>query len=84
MPPPPLRLPAGETAKDDRKIKYAGAEHTLGPTFSDEEDGDDSNFIASKMAALGLDPNGLPYSSSGFASPVSRTFTSGIGSCSAK
>ena len=28
--------------------------HTLGPTFSDEEDGDDSDFIRERMRALGL------------------------------
>lgn len=28
--------------------------HTLGPTFSDEEDGDDSEFIRERMRALGL------------------------------
>lgn len=42
------------------------AEHTLGPTFSDEEDGDDTAYIASKMAVLGLDPNGQPYSAGAF------------------
>lgn len=72
-PPPPLRLSASEeSAKHHRKVKYAGVEHTLGPTFSDEEDGDDSTFIASKMAALGLDPNGLPYHSTGFTAAVSH------------
>ena len=34
---------------------YAGARHTLGPMFNDEEDGDDSAFIAQQMALLGLD-----------------------------
>jgi hypothetical protein len=47
-------------------MKYASNEHTLGPTFSEEEDGDDSDWIASKMASLGLDPNGKPYAG-GFA-----------------
>jgi hypothetical protein len=44
-----------------RKVPYAGAEHTLGPQFSEEEDGDDSEWLASKMAVLGLDPQGVPY-----------------------
>jgi len=41
---------------------YPGPQYTLGPTFSDEEDGDDSSFIALKMAMLGLDPIGGPHS----------------------
>lgn len=55
-----------------RKIPYAGAEHTLGPTFSEEEDGDDSAWIASKMAVLGLDPQGVPYNGQ-YAAKVSQT-----------
>lgn len=34
---------------------YAGARHTLGPIFNDEEDGDDTAFIAQQMSMLGLD-----------------------------
>lgn len=58
-----------------RRMKYASNEHTLGPTFSEEEDGDDSDWIASKMASLGLDPNGKPYAG-GFAqvSVVANTY----------
>ncbi|KAK4689675.1 hypothetical protein P7C73_g412, partial [Tremellales sp. Uapishka_1] len=66
-PPPPLKLgPDPGTPKEGRRVRYAGAEHTLGPTFSEEEDGDDSAFISGRMAALGLDPNGLPYRTGGF------------------
>ncbi|ORY30545.1 hypothetical protein BCR39DRAFT_587811 [Naematelia encephala] len=51
-----IPLPEHRTIpKEERRVRYAGAEHTLGPTFSDEEDGDDSAYIASQMAALGLD-----------------------------
>ena len=31
-----------------------GAERTLGPSFSEEEDGDDTEWVASRMEALGL------------------------------
>ena len=59
------RLPApfarSTAATSHASPRYRGLEHTLGPTFSEEEDGDDSAFIASKMAVLGLDPNGVPY-----------------------
>ncbi|WVQ73407.1 hypothetical protein IAR50_002979 [Cryptococcus sp. DSM 104548] len=66
-PPPPLHLSSHRHAPGpERQIRYAGADHTLGPTFSEEEDGDDSAFIAAKMAALGLDPNGNPYSQNGY------------------
>ncbi|WVN90562.1 uncharacterized protein L203_105801 [Cryptococcus depauperatus CBS 7841] len=66
-PPPPLHMSAHSHGPGpDRQVKYAGADHTLGPTFSDEEDGDDSAFIAAKMASLGLDPNGMPYNRSGY------------------
>ncbi|WWD18658.1 hypothetical protein CI109_103111 [Kwoniella shandongensis] len=69
-PPPPLYKSAHEHVPGpDRQVRYAGADHTLGPTFSEEEDGDDSAFIAAKMAALGLDPNGVPYNQGGFAAP---------------
>ncbi|KAK8858763.1 hypothetical protein IAR55_002992 [Kwoniella newhampshirensis] len=67
-PPPPLYKSSHEHGPGpDRQVRYAGADHTLGPTFSEEEDGDDSAFIAAKMAALGLDPNGVPYNQGGFA-----------------
>lgn len=40
---------------DMRQANMARARvHTLGPTFSDEEDGDDTEFIQSRMRALGL------------------------------
>ncbi|KIR27450.1 hypothetical protein I309_03656 [Cryptococcus deuterogattii LA55] len=66
-PPPPLHLSSHRHGPGpERQIRYAGADHTLGPTFSEEEDGDDSAFIAAKMAALGLDPNGVPYSQNGY------------------
>ncbi|GFZ45012.1 hypothetical protein JCM24511_02738 [Saitozyma sp. JCM 24511] len=55
-PPPPRHLV-------DRQGRYG--QHTLGPTFSEEEDGDDSEFIAGKMAMLGLDPRGDGYGSQG-------------------
>jgi len=65
-PPPPLNLAVNPASTNHgRKIRYAGAEHTLGPTFSEEEDGDDSEWIANKMAILGLDPQGLPYKNHG-------------------
>ncbi|OCF35128.1 hypothetical protein I316_03169 [Kwoniella heveanensis BCC8398] len=67
-PPPPLYMSSHEYGADRQQTRYAGADHTLGPTFSEEEDGDDSAFIAAKMAALGLDPNGVPYRQGGFAS----------------
>jgi hypothetical protein len=56
-PPPPLSLSTshGRTRAPHHSFPaYAGARHTLGPTFSEEEDGDDSEFIAEKMAKLGL------------------------------
>ena len=54
-PPPPLQLSLNPLSTNQgRKIPYAGAEHTLGPTFSEEEDGDDSEWIANKMVHLGL------------------------------
>lgn len=66
-PPPPLHLSSHRHGPGpERQIRYAGADHTLGPTFSEEEDGDDSAFIAAKMAALGLDPNGVPYNQNGY------------------
>ncbi|KAL7420782.1 hypothetical protein Q5752_004734 [Cryptotrichosporon argae] len=37
----------------------AGFQHTLGPTFSDEEDGDDTTFIAERIRALGIDPHAV-------------------------
>jgi hypothetical protein len=52
-PPPPLVLAANPAStNEERKVRYAGAEHTLGPTFSEEEDGDDSEWIAGRMAAV--------------------------------
>lgn len=40
---------------DMRQANMARARvHTLGPTFSDEEDGDDTEFIQERMRALGL------------------------------
>jgi hypothetical protein len=54
-PPPPLNLLAGQGRGNQNLPAFAGARHTLGPTFSEEEDGDDSQFIAEKMAHLGLD-----------------------------
>ena len=54
-PPPPLNLLAGQGRGNANLPAFAGARHTLGPTFSEEEDGDDSQFIAEKMAHLGLD-----------------------------
>ena len=52
-PPPPLVLSANPAStNEERKVPYAGAEHTLGPTFSEEEDGDDSEWIAGRMAAV--------------------------------
>ncbi|WRT67977.1 uncharacterized protein IL334_004951 [Kwoniella shivajii] len=72
-PPPPLYMSAHDhMAGPERQVRYAGADHTLGPTFSEEEDGDDSAFIAAKMAALGLDPNGKPYDQNGYAQQESR------------
>ncbi|ODN73991.1 hypothetical protein L202_07484 [Cryptococcus amylolentus CBS 6039] len=66
-PPPPLHMSSHRHVPGpERQIRYAGADHTLGPTFSEEEDGDDSAFIAAKMAALGLDPNGNPYNQNGY------------------
>lgn len=56
-PPPPLSLSTshGRSRQPNQNFPaYAGARHTLGPTFSEEEDGDDSEFIAEKMANLGL------------------------------
>ncbi|WWC62796.1 uncharacterized protein I303_105393 [Kwoniella dejecticola CBS 10117] len=66
-PPPPLYMSAHDHASGpERQVRYAGADHTLGPSFSEEEDGDDTAFIAAKMAALGLDPSGRPYNQTGF------------------
>lgn len=55
-PPPPLNLLTSNQGRGNTNLPaFAGARHTLGPTFSEEEDGDDSQFIAEKMAVLGLD-----------------------------
>jgi len=72
-PPPPLNLTANPASTNlGRRVPFAGAEHTLGPTFSDEEDGDDSEWLANKMAVLGLNPQGAPYNSNNFAQRVSE------------
>ncbi|WVW84894.1 hypothetical protein I302_106929 [Kwoniella bestiolae CBS 10118] len=66
-PPPPLYMSAHDhSSGPERQVRYAGADHTLGPTFSEEEDGDDTAFIAAKMASLGLDPSGRPYNQNGY------------------
>ncbi|OCF57046.1 hypothetical protein L486_05904 [Kwoniella mangroviensis CBS 10435] len=66
-PPPPLYMSAHDhSSGPERQVRYAGADHTLGPMFSEEEDGDDTAFIAAKMASLGLDPTGRPYNQSGY------------------
>lgn len=57
-PSPPQRTHLSRTMR--------AAERTLGPTFSAEEDGDDTAYIASRMAVLGLDPNGQPYTDGAF------------------
>ena len=57
-PPPPLHLLSSQQGRGAHNMHlpaYAGARHTLGPMFNDEEDGDDSAFIAQQMALLGLD-----------------------------
>jgi hypothetical protein len=68
-PPPPLNLVSTNQGRGNANLPaFAGARHTLGPTFSEEEDGDDSQFIAEKMAHLGLDKLGVPR---GIRRPVS-------------
>lgn len=57
-PPPPLHLLSAQQGRGTHNMHlpaYAGARHTLGPMFNDEEDGDDSAFIAQQMSLLGLD-----------------------------
>lgn len=54
-PPPPIHLSSSQP--HTRSVPYAGVDHTLGPSFSDEEDGDDTDFMAAKMASLGLEGN---------------------------
>jgi hypothetical protein len=59
-PPPPLHLlpSQGRSHHPHHSLPaYAGARHTLGPTFSEEEDGDDTQFIAEQMRNLGIDLN---------------------------
>lgn len=56
-PPPPLHLLSAQQGRGTHNMHlpaYAGARHTLGPMFNDEEDGDDSAFIAQQMNLLGL------------------------------
>ncbi|BEJ17297.1 hypothetical protein CspHIS471_0606980 [Cutaneotrichosporon sp. HIS471] len=56
-PPPPPPIHMSSSQPHIRSERYAGVDHTLGPIFSDEEDGDDSDYIAAKMTSLGLDSN---------------------------
>lgn len=74
-PPPPPPLHASPSNGNLHVAFKNSGSHTLGPTFSDEEDGDDSDFIAAKMAALGIDRGGRRSHSFHYTSQRGRTLS---------
>lgn len=73
-PPPPLHASPSNPNLCVSFTSGSGS-HTLGPTFSDEEDGDDTDFIAAKMAALGIDRGGRRSHSFHYTSQRGRTLS---------